>query len=309
MIDDTGNGNVCVMCTEGHWCDKKHEFDCPNGTTSQAGSRSEMNCYCTPGYNGSGSNSAINCEERTYATHSPCNVGYFYNANGTCHICSPGDWCDGEEQKICDRGLSSPSGSSSSDDCTCSPGVNRSECSATVTFTVTLGMTIEEFDLENQTRYIATVARTVSVPVTSVYIDITSESTPIRRLLSSRTMVQTTIIVQEVHATSAITNAMGVQVALNSDGMPAESMSTVTVVYINTVKNEEEPDNTLMIILAVSACLIIIGGIAAFVYVKIHGDSHKYEKTQDVLPYTPPPYTPVYTYDSTHDYGPVRDYV
>jgi hypothetical protein len=69
---------------------------------------------------------------------------------------------------------------------------------------------------------------------------------------------------------------MGVQVALNNDGMTSTSMSTVTVVYMNAAK-KEEPDNTLMIILGVSVCLIIIGGIAAFVYVKIHGDNLKYK--------------------------------
>ena len=276
MIDNTSNPSVCVMCSKGYWCDKKHEFDCPDGTTSRPASRSELNCYCIPGYNGSASNDTINCEERTNATHSPCDIGHFYDANETCHMCDPGNWCDGEVQNICDKGLSSPSASHSWDNCTCFPGVERGACSAIIQFTVTLAMTIQEFDIENKTLYIAIVANSLSTPITSVYIDVVSENTPSRRLLRYRSSVRTHVIVQNIRALSSLVRATQIRSNLDQNGLEVEEIEEATVVYIHEEEEEDGPDNTMLVILILSLCVIIVGCISAWLYVKVNGDHLKY---------------------------------
>ena len=239
------------MCdvSRGEWCNKTHAHACPEGTTSQVGSHSDEHCYCLPGYNGT-----IKCDERSNATHRPCNVGHVFNVNSTsCDVCAPGYWCNGEHEHVCDKGMSSPVASSELNNCTCYPGSSRDECTAIVYFEVTLALTMQEFDHSAQITYTTTVANSLFVPIASVYIESITPSTAGRHLLASTIGVVTHIMVRRDVAPAVKTNATSERVlgALTDANIPATHMSKVEIMYIT---ESAESNNIAMIIHRVFIC-------------------------------------------------------
>jgi hypothetical protein len=62
---------------------------------------------------------------------------------------------------------------------------------------------------------------------------------------------------------------------LDQNGLEVEEIEEATVVYMHE-KEEDVPDNTMLVILILSLCVIIVGGISAWLYVKVDGDHLKY---------------------------------
>ena len=110
----------------------------------------------------------------------PCNGGYHKQGNDTsCIACQPGYWCDGNSSHPCTTGLISPEKASTQEHCTCDGG--PVQCTAVVSFNMTMNTTQLEFDREN---YIYAVATSFSVLNASVSI-VVSDQVPARRLLAA----------------------------------------------------------------------------------------------------------------------------
>jgi hypothetical protein len=230
---NNSNDRKCMSCPEGSWCNTTHAHTCPDGTTSNVLSSEEVHCYCIPGYN----HTAINCEERINVKHSLCNTGHFMNANNSCTVCSPGYWCDDVYENTCPIGMSSPYLSTELDDCTCHEGYHRSQCTAVLSFTVTLSMTEDEFDTEMRLVFINTITNALSLPSTSMWIYSVSIPTVSRRLLSSTIEVESRIIVPVSMASDVVQRGSHIYlVTLLADaGIDAIDVSMIIVTYQNKI--------------------------------------------------------------------------
>ena len=259
---DPDETHTCIPCPEGSWCNATHINSCPEGTTSQIISTAEHHCYCLPGYNGT-----IPCEDRNNATHTPCNVGYMYEG-GVCKVCSPGYWCDGEDETMCDKGMTSLSSTSELDHCTCHIGYTRDQCTAVLTFTVTLAMTKAEFDATMQTKYIEALTNALSIPTTSLYISSIDDTTSARRLLGSTINVETTIHVPGDMADRIAEDATSTFV-ISSLGSVGITSSQVSVIIITRTNKEPETDNAVFVIIASVAGGLILLGITGFILVRV----------------------------------------
>ena len=109
-----------------------------------------------------------------------CDPGHMQDGTA-CVACQPGFWCDGLFSHQCDKGLFTHAKADTEEDCSCAEDYTRSQCTAVVSFNVSIAKNRSEFD---HGHYISAVAMSLNVPNTSVTIVLTEHS-PTRRLLSA----------------------------------------------------------------------------------------------------------------------------
>ena len=279
MIEDTNNGTKCMACPQGSWCNVTHTNACPEGTTSQVLSTSEEHCYCLPGYN----HTTIDCEERTNDTHIPCNTGHFFTTDDICAVCSVGFWCDGDSQNRCDKGMTSPLASSGLDNCSCNLAYHRDKCTATLTFTVDLSMTEDEFDDAKQILYIETIEKHLAVSTGSVYIDsisnTTTNRTTSRRLLSSTIHINTVVLVPGTLANNiAVSNQTVLMSELRANGFQP---TQTTVILVEHTNDTVESDDTIVIVLGLVASVLLAMGVSGWAWNKYCRTDKVYHQLTD----------------------------
>ena len=169
------------------------------------------------------------------------------NEQGVCQLCPVDYYCLNTELNTCPPGTTSPLGSNSLGDCTTNqgapattttPGPQTVELS-TVTFTVTLQLTLAEFNSTVREAYIEGVATALSTQVSNVAIGAVTEVVARRRLLSTSIEVETVVTVPSTEAES-LANATTAE-NLNAGLGPSIEVGDVSAPVVETVMSTTTP--------------------------------------------------------------------
>lgn len=235
-------GEECVMCTTGWFCHADVKTQCPTNSVSVAGSDEQSDCVCIAGYTRSDDGLCVECTAGTYKDMAGsmscivCDRGTYSYAMGATSTSSCSQ---------CSFETTSEPGSTRLDHCQCSVGyigdyttgcaMSRASSLYKVVFSITLNISIEDFNQSVQQDLIIAIADFFQIEVSVVTIESFSEVVHRRRLLSNSILVEIGLLVtrtQLTGVTELISNG-SLTSTLLSQGLSATEVSTETVSSIS----------------------------------------------------------------------------
>ena len=336
--------SICTVCPEGSWCDLDGQHSCPTGMTSNLASVTQEDCYCLDTYNGTVNcaDRANTTHHRCNAGYAFTGVQVDSNTGvefDFCQDCASNFYCDGTSHFDCptqDMGVQYTYGKQTYADCFCpygyttlygqgpcvpcsnrtglnisklqwTSGVNCEELEMSkVTFTTTLNVPLAEFNSKRE-EYVTGVAQALWVPLASVVIGQVSETTSVRRLLSTTITVVNTVTIptDDAQVVSTAVTSNNLAVALTSRSMAVATVSTATVspvspvstvlvqIVTDTADTPQPQSDTLglyIVLISCGAFFLLLCGVVAWCLYTRH-------------------YTHAYTPSSIENIDPLPDYV
>ena len=196
----TAPGQSCQKCPPGYYCGGgTHRSQCANNSDSRSGSNTINACLCDPGY----WRGCILTEDGTYVNGD--NVVCDTNWDIPCMLCEENNVCVNNSLLHCPHDSSAPIGTHDAHACVCNNGYYKvhddgefvsfswANSEQVMEMTMTLDVTLAEFDSQMQEDYKDSIAEASGVGSDSVQILSITEVQTRRRLLSSGIEVKTGI--------------------------------------------------------------------------------------------------------------------